>query len=301
VSQISPPIRIVLAVAVVFLAAWMTVLKPKSDTSTPPAPTPAGNVNTGAPAQTGFGKAVEAAKGAAAATDAHTGKVFGDSDTATGTATATGKAKAGAAGATVAAADLKGVPSGVVKAIKKHDVVVLGFVTGQASDDRAVRTALKKVDRWNGRVWVKSVPLGQIARYGRVARGVDVEQSPTVVVIDHKLAATPLVGYVDGRTIDQAVVDALRASGGVFTSGYLRDVNAVCTRYTTAFVSSPADASAKRWKAFVADLAAVKAPAKLRGFRSATLADAKAMRGNRAAQHRFYGRMAKRHVLSCTA
>jgi hypothetical protein len=300
VSQISPPIRIVLAAAVLFLAAWMTVLKPKSDTSTPPAPTPAGNVNTGAPAQTGFGKAVEAAKGAAAATDKHTAKVFGSSDTATGTASTTGQAKAAGAAA-VAAADLKGVPSGVVKAIKAHDVVVLSFVTGRAADDRAVRSALKKVDRWHGRVWVKSVPLGQIARYGRVARGVDVEQSPTVIVVDRKLAATPLVGYVDTRTIDQAVVDALRASGGVFTSSYLRDLNAVCTRYTTAFVSTPADASAKRWKAFVADLSAVKAPAKLRGFRSATLADAKAMRGNRGAQHRFYDRMAKRHVLSCTA
>ena len=46
-DQISPPMRIVLAVAVVFLAAWMLVLKPKDDTSEPvatpstPAPTTA--------------------------------------------------------------------------------------------------------------------------------------------------------------------------------------------------------------------------------------------------------------------
>ena len=40
-SQISPPIRIVLIGAVVFLAAWFTILKPKPVTAEPVAAAPA--------------------------------------------------------------------------------------------------------------------------------------------------------------------------------------------------------------------------------------------------------------------
>lgn len=306
-SQISPPIRIVLAVAVLFLAAYMTVLKPKSDSSAPatPAPAPAGRVHTAEKAQSTFGKMVEKAQGAAKATDEHTAKVEGndgttDATSAAGTTTAkTGKANGGTAPAAVSA-DLAGVPAGVAKEIQQRHVVVLAFVSGKATDDRAVRRALKHVDRWGGTVSVKAVPLAQVSKYNRITRGVDVEQSPTVVVIDRKLAATPLVGYVDTPTIDQAVVDALRNSGGVFTSAYLRKVNAVCSRYTTPFVTAPNAQSAKRWKAFVADLSAVQAPSAMRKFARATVADAKAARGNSAAAKRFDGRMTKRHVLSCT-
>jgi hypothetical protein len=304
VSQISPPIRIVLVAAVVLLAAWMTVLKPKSDSSAPAPATPAGNVNTGKPAVTGFGKDVQAAKGAAAATDKHTAKVFGDGDTQTaaGATTAKGAHAKTTGGTTAVSADLKGLPSGVVTAISKHEVLVLGFITGSSADDRAVRRELRHVDRWDGLVWVKPAPLAHIAAYGRIARGVDVQQSPTIVVVDRKLAATPLVGYVDTRTIDQAVVDALHNSGGMLKVAYLRDVNAVCTRYTSLLTSAPGEAGKPRQRAFVSELAALKAPAGLRAFKRASIADAKGMfaahGGSRAS---FRARMDKRHVLACTA
>ena len=307
-SQISPPIRIVLAVAVLFMAAWMTVLKPKSD-SPAPAPvtsTPAGNVNTGNSAVTNLGKAAEKAKDAAAATDKHNAAVTkssdelsGDSTSAAGTTSANRGTEAKAGGA-VASSALAGVPAGVVKAIKQQKVVVLGFVSGKAADDRAVQRALGKVDDWDGRVWVKVAPITRVAKYGRIARGVDVAQSPTIVVVDRELHATPLVGYVDARTIDQAIADALRNSGGVFTSAYLRKVNAVCVSYGPGFVSDPGAATAKRWKAFVADLAAVKAPARFASFKSGAVADARAMRGDRGAGRSFASRMDKRHVLGCT-
>ncbi|MEA2274939.1 MAG: hypothetical protein QOI98_3647, partial [Solirubrobacteraceae bacterium] len=58
VSQISPPVRILLIGAVVFLAAWFTVLRPKAETIEPTTTTPA-------PKTTGLGKAVAAAKSAA--------------------------------------------------------------------------------------------------------------------------------------------------------------------------------------------------------------------------------------------
>ena len=62
----------------------------------------------------------------------------------------------------------------------------------------------------------------------------DVQQSPTVVVADPNLEAETLVGYVDAATINQAVVDALRHSGGMFTSSYLRAVDKVCWQHGTA-------------------------------------------------------------------
>jgi hypothetical protein len=65
VSQISPPIRIVLVAAIAFIGAYMLFLRPK-DEVTPPAE-PAPNVQTDAPAVSKPGKVVEAAQGAVAA------------------------------------------------------------------------------------------------------------------------------------------------------------------------------------------------------------------------------------------
>src|SRR5215217_6182251 len=83
VSQISPPVRILLIGAVVFLAAWFTLLRPKSETVPPlTTSTTTTPVATATP-QTGLGKAVDAAKTAAGAkTDA-----TATATPATGTAT----------------------------------------------------------------------------------------------------------------------------------------------------------------------------------------------------------------------
>jgi hypothetical protein len=293
VSQISPPIRIVLAAAVIFLAAWMTVLKPKSavEPAATPVATPAGNVNTGKPAQTSLGKAVEKAKGAAEtanATSAAHENATGDGSTtapSTSSGTSTAPAAKDAPAATAATGPLAGVPKPVGKAITKQKVLVLLFWNPKSADDRQVHKALEHVDRWNGRVYVRSAPITKIAKYGRIARGVDVEQSPTVVVVDRTLKATPLVGFVDTRTIDQAVVDALRASGGLFTSAYLRKLNASCSQNGRSIDAVP-DANSlagnrtyvnrvsKSWAAFIADVKALPAPARFRGLKRATLADA---------------------------
>jgi Xaa-Pro aminopeptidase len=215
---------------------------------------------------------------------------------------------------------------------------VLLFWNSQAAEDRAVRAALRGIDRWGGHVFVKVAPISGIAKYGRIARGVDVQQSPTVVVVDRKLAATALVGYVDRQSIDQAVLDALRNSGGIYTSAYLRKVNDVCASTSRALFASPDPNSAAETPrmlkrevtlrtAFISDLRAIKAPARFAAFKAATVADAVAMRdvwaqfgrqaganpsaatlaGSAAAadkrltpiSKRFNARMDKRHVLSC--
>lgn len=165
---------------------------------------------------------------------------------------------------------------------------MLLFWNGKSADDKAVKAALTKVDRWDGRVSVQTASIKKISKYGRIARGVDVEQSPTIVVTDPELRAETLVGYVDTTTIDQAVVDAFRNTTGLFTDAYLRKVNGVCTRHGKAFASIPNTAGQAttgrevggvvaalntRWPRFAADFKAVKAPKKWRAFKRATVAD----------------------------
>jgi hypothetical protein len=301
VSQISPPIRIVLAVAALFLVAWMTVLKPKStDPVTTPTPTTTGNVATGKPAVSAPGKLAEKARGAVTnASREHETTIEGDtaeptSETpaagaATGSATGAATATSGAAPTTPAVGELKGLPAPVVKAIAKQQVMVIGFFNKDAADDRAVRSSLKHVDRWNGRVFVKAAPIGKVGEWSRIAKGVDVEQSPTVVVVGRSLKATPLVGFVDTRTIDQAVVDAMRDAGGLFTSSYLRQVNKTCASASSSMFASPQartiaeapkrlSAHAAILASFAGDLRGIKAPARYKAFKAATVADVVAIR-----------------------
>ena len=75
-----------------------------------------------------------------------------------------------------------------------------------------MRRALSNIDRHDGKVLAHATHIKRIAAYGQITRGADVEQSPTIIVIDRNRKVETLVGYVDRVTIDQAVTDALRNS-----------------------------------------------------------------------------------------
>jgi hypothetical protein len=292
VSQISPPIRIALVLAVAVLGVYMLFLRPKPVEAPPPAPA-APNLETDAPAVSQPGKLAEKAQDAAKASEDHDARVQKKLDEVDGGEVAPGtagaaKVKPGApAAAGAVAADLKGLPKPVAAALRKRQVLVLLFWNGRSADDKAVHAALEHVDRWNGRVSVQSAPISRIARYGRIARGVDVQQSPTVVVADPNLRAETLVGYVDAATINQTVVDALRSGGVMFTSSYLRAVDKACWQHGNALHAIPdfygggsmrrADRRVSRYlaryQAFVADFRAVKAPKKYAAFKAASLND----------------------------
>src|SRR5262245_65382251 len=98
--------RIVLAGAVVFLAVWFTLLRPKADEPTPATTTTPGNVNTGQPAQSQPGKIVEKAKNAATeaegAAKAAAGEPTDATKTTPGAATTPGTATTPAPGAAAA-------------------------------------------------------------------------------------------------------------------------------------------------------------------------------------------------------
>jgi hypothetical protein len=294
VSQISPPIRIVLVLAVAVMGLYMLFLRPKEEvippaTTTPPAAQ--GAVSEPGKVKEAAEGAVQAANGQLAQQEGVDGVQAGETAAATGTSTGAGTAPGGAAATTSVTGDLEGLPKPVAKAIRKDKVLVLLFWNGKSVDDKAVRAALSKVDRWDGRVVVHVAPLKKISKYGRIARGVDVEQSPTIVIADRDLRAETLVGYVDTTTIDQAVVDALRNSTGLFTSSYLKAVDQVCRRHSNAMAMIPgyytlgdarkADTRMAAYHTaatrFVADFKAVKAPKKWRAFHTASVADMNAI------------------------
>jgi hypothetical protein len=263
VSQISPPIRILLVLAVAVLGAYMLFLRPKAE-EIPPVE-PAGTTATQP-------ETVDA----------------GEATTGTAPATKAGEQPAPQAGAAAKPADeLKGLPKPVRKAIRADKVLVILFSNGKSYDDKAVEKALTKVNRWDGRVYVHTAPLRKISKYGRIARGVNVEQSPTVVVADRTLRAETLVGFVDRATIDQAVVDARQNSSGLYVDAYLKAADKVCFQHSNRWDSVPflySTASARQldrrlaqldtvWVSFAADFKAIDAPAKHRAFHRATVAD----------------------------
>jgi hypothetical protein len=225
-SQISPPIRILLACTLAFLATWMLFLRPKDDVATPVAatPTPAATARPveagGEKAQTLPGKLVEKAndakvdtEAAQAAREEKLNGVDGAATPSSGATAATPSRPAtpsAKAGKTAAATG--GLPLRVLHAIAERKVVVLLFWSPRAAEDKAVRKALAGIDRHNGKVMAHAAHIKRIVAYGQITRGADVKQSPTVVVVDRNRQVRSLVGYVDRMTIDQAVTDALRGS-----------------------------------------------------------------------------------------
>jgi hypothetical protein len=212
VDQISPPFRIAIVAMLAVCALWFTVLKPKD----PGADTAASDPT--APGATGLSNDVTAAKDAAATSDAANAKVqaaaggteakTGTTATATAAAPATAKPKPG----TPAKAKTADASAPLLRALDRKDTVVLLFWNRRGSDDRAVRRAVRATARHHGHVVVKAAPVAQVARYGAITSGVQVLQSPTVLVIGPDRKARAVTGFTTKAELDQVVSDTLKAA-----------------------------------------------------------------------------------------
>src|SRR4051794_30384968 len=176
----------------------MLFLRPKTDT-TPPVP----KAPPTAPGVKGLTSDIAKAKAASKTSDAANAKIQAatgqDTGAAAGSTSATQAGKsAGAAAAPKV--DTAGLPKRVAKAIDDKKVVVLFFYTPKSADDRATKKAVAKVDRWHGEVVVQGANVKSVSRYAKIARGADVSQSPTIVVVDRNLKAERLVGFQDTRS-----------------------------------------------------------------------------------------------------
>jgi hypothetical protein len=100
-------------------------------------------------------------------------------------------------------------PTQVDAALRSGKVVVLLFYNRLSSDDRAVRSELGSLPRRSGRVLVGHAPLREVSRFPSVTQGVQILQSPSVVVVNRRRQAQVLVGYTDRFEIEQRVANAL--------------------------------------------------------------------------------------------
>jgi hypothetical protein len=284
-SQISPPIRIVLVAAVAFIAAWMLFLRPKTEEIPPPAPAATASAKQpGNTAQSAAGKLVQAAENAKGTAESAAKARAAQTAPATKAAGSQPAATSASAKLGVDPAALASLPHGVQTALENRQIVVLGFFNRDALDDRLTKKQLEKVHRFHGRVYVRAASLQAVQRYQVITRGVDVSQTPSIVVIDRTMKAQLLTGYVDHVRVEQAIVDAMRRSGmAVVKSPYLRQVNALCGTYTgNLFVTfeglgdsprSTARATSRQMDRFAARLGALKAPKAYRSFEAKFAAD----------------------------
>src|SRR5215218_10089941 len=307
-SQISPPIRILLVAVIGLCAAYMLFLRPKAeDTAAPAAPAAATTVPAKDPnAQTAskpgaiVQKAVRDTNAAGAQSKVAAGEAPGglaaDDATATGTGVNTNPvtqapATSQSAPAKLTQAQLAALPADVRRAVAHRKVLALLFYNNRSDDDKATRRALGHVDRFGGQVFVDAHWIKNVAPYQSITRGVDLEQSPTVVVVDRNLKAEALVGYNDAEALEQAVVDALLASGGsTIKDPYFRRLDAVCVsaEHQVRALSQPASAAA--------------VPAFLSGALAVSVdADAKAAAVKPPHRHRAFARAFNRYNAASTA
>jgi hypothetical protein len=221
--------RIALAAVLAFAALWFVALRPKpvADVVTEPVPAAADakpKSVTDRPAQAK--NAVDKLNGTSAEREA--AQVEGTAPPAAqkaqpAKAEATKPAPAAKAGTTPAEAqsgkaDAKATPAvksapgaaAVVADIKAGRTVVLLFWDGKSSEDRAVRRAVAKVDRRDGKVRVHVAQLRQISRYGAITAGVPVTSSPTTLVIGRDGKAEIIRGLTVTGEIDDTVSGVLR-------------------------------------------------------------------------------------------
>ena len=108
-----------------------------------------------------------------------------------------------------------GLPQSVVSAYESGDVVALLVVQRKGTEDRQLEAEIDSV-RGRGDTTVFVAESGDIARYSRIAEGVDLDRVPALVVIHPKSAAKgglPVAsisyGFRGTESVQQAIRDAL--------------------------------------------------------------------------------------------
>jgi hypothetical protein len=232
-SEISTSLKVVLLASVAFFAIWFLGLRPKDDAGAggaPPAAQPAQPAQQQPPKpQTGYGRAVQAARNAAAATDDATARsgLLGEREQAQREAQRQAQSQSPAKPATSrrpssspASTDssrsrrprraaAQAGPRRVSAALARGDFVVLLFRDLRAPDDRAVASDLAGIGR-RPHVTFVSAPVTDVGDYGDVTSSVKVLQSPTVLVISPKHEVSAFTGLIDRATVDQAIAAAKR-------------------------------------------------------------------------------------------
>lgn len=99
----------------------------------------------------------------------------------------------------------------LLEAASAGKVVAVLFINPKAPEDRRFRAILDDVDTHGGRVVTRVASIEDVGRYEALTRAVQVQQSPTLVVVSPKGKARTIVGFTVSSEVDQMLTDALRA------------------------------------------------------------------------------------------
>jgi hypothetical protein len=220
-THVSRPLIAILLGTVVFFAVWTVALKPHSSTSG------GGGSSSGVGSyQSAIDKAHQAVTTSAKASVAHGGTLPPSATTSTTAAPATTTHAASAAAttqATTATAMTSAAPTATPvsaaqqglgtteSALDTGKVVALLFYNPAGADDRAVRQELAAVPTNGNEVVKLAVPLSEAGKYTFITANVQLDSSPTLVLIDRAKQATTIVGFADRYEIAQRVADTLAA------------------------------------------------------------------------------------------
>jgi len=94
------------------------------------------------------------------------------------------------------------------RAVAKGRKVAIFFANPRGLDERAVRAAVRTLDRETKDVVVLTDHVGNADEYGSMVEELGVNQTPAVVVIDTRGSARLIEGYVDPESLVQVVADA---------------------------------------------------------------------------------------------
>ncbi|HEV3071521.1 MAG TPA: hypothetical protein VGY76_08885 [Solirubrobacteraceae bacterium] len=99
--------------------------------------------------------------------------------------------------------------------LQQGKTVLLLFWNPKSSDDQSVRQALQAVSAHaKGTVAVHVAQAGQVGRYGSMTKDVQVLQTPTLLIVGKQGLAVTMTGLVDQYAIEQAILEAKKASAG---------------------------------------------------------------------------------------
>jgi hypothetical protein len=257
VDQVSKPVLIALVAAIALVGVRFTILRPSSGSGSSPA-------SATAPGQTGLQSAIDKANNAVGVSkqsatqhEQAAAAASGDSSAAAPGATAAKTQAAGSAAAKPAAAantakllpklDTGDRSGPILRDLASNKVVVALFYNPSGADDNAALHAVRAANRHNGRVVVHSIPIKDVGNYNALTTGVQVLESPTVLVIgpDHK--ARTIVGYTEVKEIDQTVGDvggkSFQDRPAKHLTGFAARANALCqnNQFSVASAGTPTD------------------------------------------------------------
>jgi hypothetical protein len=224
-TQLSRPFQIVLAALAVLVALWFVALRPHVSGTSGGAGSSASVSRPAKPAakpKAGHTTVTHATTTTTTTTHAATG-----AHSTTKTTTHTTTAHAGAAHTSTAHATIvkrstpapkpaskhpnsaAGVPSGqseVEGQLKAGKTVLILFWNPHGAEDIAVHKALPAVERKLGRkIAVHYARASHVGSYGAVTHAVQVNQTPTLLIVNRHGQATTVTGLSDAFAIEQAI------------------------------------------------------------------------------------------------